>query len=90
MAERLDSREPWQPPDVCLASLIVVVTMLATVALALSTALLCLYVRRAGFPPPLLVGLWCLYAAVLVTCIKAMADWVCDRRARRFVGDDDA
>jgi hypothetical protein len=73
--------DTWRPPDFCLTWLIVTVTLVAAVSLVLSTLLLVPYVREAEVPPPELGALWFLYAAVAATGVKALTDWMSERKA---------
>ena len=81
--------EHWKPPDLCLTSLMVFVTVLAVVASAFHSTLLWSSVRRGLLPPFHDVCVWLLYAAVVATSVKALVDWERERKARRFAGEED-
>jgi hypothetical protein len=70
------TEELWHPPEWCLLWLTGFVTLLAVTGVVVSTVFVSSSLS-SGEPP--LVGalaLWLFYAAVSVTCFKAMVDWI--------------
>lgn len=65
----------WQPPAYCLTVLTTLVTLVAALALVLTTLQLVNFLATHGAVHPGMAGLWLLYAAVAVTGVKSLLEW---------------